>query len=164
MLIVPGRDCSDCGVQIDGRSLQALSLKTFSSPSASSRTVIAEAATNTIVGVCASEQGVDLLHGCLCTAEPQFQHSPNRRRQLRIEQLILDCPSIQLLYRAAVIPKPSRQPRNLGDGGDVAGRVLGNLLINFRPCLFCDPVGGFSKGTLYQETTTIDLIAKLPFR
>jgi hypothetical protein len=62
VLIVPGRNCSYCSIEIiDNGALQILGLETFASPSTGCCGMVAEATADTIVGASASKQSVDFL-------------------------------------------------------------------------------------------------------
>ena len=88
------RDRGDGGVEIlDNRALQVLRLKSFTDPAAGGGAVIAESTADAIVITGTGEQGIDLLHRRLSTAEPQLEHPLHRRRQLLcVRQLPLDRP------------------------------------------------------------------------
>ena len=104
--------------------------------------MIFERATHAIVVAGAGEQRVDLLDRSLGTAEPEFEHAAHGWRQLfRVEQL-LNRLAIELLCRAALLLQPLQHPGDLIDPGDGAAGELGELGVDLRRRLLCNPACG----------------------
>ena len=80
--------------------------------------MLAELATDTIVGAGARQQGVDFLGGGLGAAGPKFQDPAQPRRKFVTPKYLLDCLAIEPRSRASLRLQPLINLRDLVDPVD----------------------------------------------